>query len=196
MLIQNLFMIAAAYIIGCFSAAYYVIRLLFRRDIRTVGSGNAGARNAGRMFGFGWFAVIFLLDFAKGAVVVWIASSIGVDDWGMLLSMLAVIGGHIWPVQLRFCGGKGVATALGVIAIYDPGALLYMIALCAVLYPLVRNFTISGLLSFLLMPLVVFIWQTDEVEAVSLLVIAVVVVFAHRRDIAAYLNRGKKSRRR
>ncbi|MCC3377673.1 glycerol-3-phosphate acyltransferase, partial [Cohnella sp. REN36] len=129
------------------------------------------------------------MDFAKGAVVVWLASSIGMDDWGMLLSMLAVISGHIWPVQLRFCGGKGVATALGVIAMYDPVALLYMLALCVVSYPLVRNFTISGLLSFLLMPLAVFIWQMDDVQAVSLLVIAVVVVFAHRRDIAADLNK-------
>ncbi len=107
--------IAASYCLGCLNAAYYWVRASRRQDIRALGSGNGGARNAGRLFGARAFAIVFLLDAAKGVAAVALGLLAGGASLAPGLCALAVVAGHIWPAQLGWRGGKGVATASGAI---------------------------------------------------------------------------------
>src|SRR5205823_2574598 len=116
---QASFIALGAYILGCFTTGYYLVRLCRGADIRELGSGNVGAKNVGRTLGWIGFAMTLLGDLAKGAFVVWAARYLAKDDRLVLLAMLAVVAGHVWPVQLRFRGGKGMATTLGALLIYD-----------------------------------------------------------------------------
>src|ERR1700676_2911396 len=107
-------------------------------DIRSMGSGNAGATNAlrtqGKLFGI----LVLIIDIAKGMVAVWwlptaVLPAVGIDpalprEWLTLACGLAVIVGHVYPVWFSFRGGKGVATMLGVVGGLDPRLLLPLIA--------------------------------------------------------------------
>src|SRR5512135_2701540 len=109
----------AAYLLGCITTGYYLVRLRLRQDLRDLGSGSVGARNVGRLLGRPGFLLTVLGDFGKGALAVWAARHFTTDDRLVALAMLAVVAGHVWPVQLCFRGGKGMATALGALLVYD-----------------------------------------------------------------------------
>jgi glycerol-3-phosphate acyltransferase PlsY len=106
-----------AYALGCLNAAYYLLRWHDGRDIRRLGSGNAGARNAGRVLGRGAFALVFVLDAAKGVLAV--AAAMALAPATVPVCAVAVTLGHIFPAQLGWRGGKGVATAIGAMAMLD-----------------------------------------------------------------------------
>ena len=119
----------ASYLSGSVPWALLVTRWRAGVDLRTVGSGNPGATNASRVLGKGWGLVILLLDAAKGAAPTLALPSrlaSGEADSGNLAVVcgLAAVVGHVFPVWLRFRGGKGVATGLGVAAVLHwPGTL-------------------------------------------------------------------------
>jgi glycerol-3-phosphate acyltransferase PlsY len=104
----------AAYALGCINAAYYWARLRHGIDIRRFGSGTAGARNIGRRYGMRGFVLILILDAALGALAVGIGLALAGPESLLpgCCALLAVIG-HVFPVQLKGRGGKGVAKALG-----------------------------------------------------------------------------------
>ena len=109
----------AAYLIGSISFAVVMSRVFGLSDPRTYGSGNPGATNVLRS-GNNKAAIATLIgDAAKGWLAVWLAvrfgADFGIDDDGVALVAIAVFLGHLWPVFFRFVGGKGVATALGVL---------------------------------------------------------------------------------
>src|SRR5215471_4498386 len=87
-----------AYILGCFTTGYYLVRLLTGRDIRENGSGSVGARNVSRVLGKTGFTLTLLVDFAKGALVVQLARHFTTEDCLVILAMMAVVAGHIWPI--------------------------------------------------------------------------------------------------
>src|SRR5262249_22050721 len=102
-----------AYALGCFTTGYYLVKLRTGQDVRELGSGTVGAKNVGRVLGWPGFVLTVLGDFAKGAFAVWAVKYFTTDDHMLMLAILAVVAGHVWPVQLLFRGGKGVATSLG-----------------------------------------------------------------------------------
>src|SRR5262245_53037648 len=110
----------ASYFLGCVTAGYYWTRWRTGQDIRQIGSGNVGARNVGRILGPSGFTVTLLLDMAKGAFAAGTAWWLNLSAEGIVASMVAVVVGHNWPMQLRFRGGKGVAVSLGALLTYDP----------------------------------------------------------------------------
>lgn len=112
-------LIPLAYLVGCFSAGYYAVRILTGQDIRDLGSGNAGAQNAGAVLGRPWFLVILVADMLKGVVAVLAARWLQVDDVTATLVLVAVVSGHIWPVQMQFRGGMGISTSLGALLAFD-----------------------------------------------------------------------------
>lgn len=105
-----------AYVLGCANAAYYLVRWRTGQDLRVHGSGNAGARNAGRLLGARAFAWSFALDCAKGVAAVLLATALGAAPLTPALCAVLVVAGHVWPAQLGFRGGKGVATTVGALA--------------------------------------------------------------------------------
>lgn len=120
--------IFAAYLLGAIPFAFLVAFGIKGIDIRTVGSGNVGATNVGRVMGFRYFLLVFVLDLLKGYLPTWglprlVARATGVEVAGLaVLVALATILGHNFPVYLKFKGGKGVATSLGAMAALDPFA--------------------------------------------------------------------------
>lgn len=118
--------ILASHLIGAMPCAYLVVRWRKGIDIRTVGSGNVGATNAGRILGFRYFLLVFAMDFAKGFLPTWclprLIHAVGgaVEPWLPVALAVAAILGHNFPVFLRFRGGKGVATSLGALSALDP----------------------------------------------------------------------------
>lgn len=105
--------ICVAYALGCFSPGWWLVRRTKGVDLRTTGSGGTGATNAARVLG-GWaFAIVLILDAAKAAVAVlagrWLVPA---NPWAVL-TLPAVIAGHIWPAPLKFRGGKGAGPLLG-----------------------------------------------------------------------------------
>lgn len=109
----NCLLLLIAYVLGCLNAGYYWVRYRTSIDIRDLGSGNAGARNVGRVLGSSGFATVFVLDALKGVLAVMLGIYFG-SVWPVPgLNALAVVLGHVFPMQLGFRGGKGIATALG-----------------------------------------------------------------------------------
>ena len=117
--------IVAAYLVGAIPFAYLVTYAVKRVDIRTVGSGNVGATNVGRLLGLRYFFLVFALDLLKGFLPTWgfprvvaHVTGVEVDGLGVLVALAAIVG-HNFPVYLKFRGGKGVATSLGAMAALD-----------------------------------------------------------------------------
>jgi glycerol-3-phosphate acyltransferase PlsY len=109
-----------AYLVGSIPWGIIVVRFLLRIDIRNQGSGNTGVTNVLRTAGK-WPALFTLIgDTGKGIAIVLLARSLSADPYfHALLAGIAILG-HIWPVWVRFRGGKGIATGIGIVAILDP----------------------------------------------------------------------------
>jgi glycerol-3-phosphate acyltransferase PlsY len=122
-MIETLLAVVAAYLVGSLSFAVIVSRLMGLNDPRTYGSGNPGATNVLRSGNKAAAALTLLLDAIKGWLPVWAVAQWGAA-WGienaLALVALAAFVGHVWPVFFRFQGGKGVATAAGVLIGIQP----------------------------------------------------------------------------
>jgi glycerol-3-phosphate acyltransferase PlsY len=143
-----------AYVLGCFTTGYYLVRWRTGPDLRELGSGNVGARNAGRALGWAGFLLTMVGDVVKGMLAVAAVQYLTRDQRLVGLAMVSVVAGHIWPVQLRFHGGKGIATSLGGLVVYDFRLALAVALSFAVLCPLVRRTMLAGLLAFACLPFV------------------------------------------
>jgi len=164
-------------------------------DIREHGSGSVGARNVGRVLGPFGFVVTLLLDVTKGALAIAAATYFGLRAEPMVAAMVAVVVGHAWPFQLRFHGGKGVATSLGVLAAYDPFILLSVFIVFLPAFVLVRNFTLSGLLAFAVSPLVVFLSGLGNVEVAAISFLAILILVTHGKNLREEITRRLPGRR-
>ncbi len=104
-----------SYLLGSVPTGLIVSRLIYRTDLRRMGSGNIGATNVLRLFGVQPFLGVLAIDMVKGVVAVKVAESLGLGRTWVLLAGLLSIVGHNWCVWLKFAGGKGIATSGGVI---------------------------------------------------------------------------------
>lgn len=177
--------LVGAYALGCFGLGYYLVRAQTGRDIREIGSGSSGARNVGRVLGRSGFCVTLLADFAKGALAVGAARHLIGSDILAGVALLAVTVGHIWPVQLGFRGGKGVATSLGGLLIFDWHSALIYAAGFAVLFALMRRTILPGLFAYLVLPFTVWWFRPDGISVALVGGLIAVVWFAHRENLVA-----------
>ncbi len=183
----------AAYLLGSIPTGYLLVRLFRHQDIRSMGSGNIGATNVLRTGGKGLGAATFLLDMLKGCAAVWLgewaAAHVllwaGPRDIEALAALCAVLG-HMFPVWLRFRGGKGVATGFGVFLVASPLAALSAIAVFAVILALTRYVSLASVLGSASFP--VFAWLLAEGErppfffAVQIAV-ALLIILKHHQNI-------------
>jgi glycerol-3-phosphate acyltransferase PlsY len=183
--IPAIVVVLASYALGCFSTGYYLYRLRTGGDIRIHGSGSAGARNVGRALGKSAFVVTLAVDVVKGALAVWAARHIGLSPTGVILTMLAVVMGHIWPLQLRFQGGKGIATALGALLAFDPRLAIPLVLLFCLLLPLFKHFTLSGLAVVASVPAVAALRGYPGGQVFGMAFLVTIILFAHRTNIRA-----------
>ncbi|HEU4511324.1 MAG TPA: glycerol-3-phosphate 1-O-acyltransferase PlsY [Pyrinomonadaceae bacterium] len=196
--------IIIAYLIGSIPFGYLIVRGKLGDDIRQTGSGGTGATNVSRRAGKAAGVFTLVLDALKGVIAVLVArtvfAGVGPDaDWLAAVAGIAAIVGHIFPVWLRFRGGKGVATAVGVFLVLAPVALLCAGVLFVAIVALTRYVSLGSIVAAVMIPL--FVWlQAVFVEPVAdlrpLLTAAItgaaLILFAHRGNIGR-LARGTES---
>ena len=118
-------LLVGSYLLGSVPFAYLITKWLKGVDIRAVGSRNPGAANVIIQAGRGVGALVVLLDFGKGLLPVFLAKSLGFPFWVAGLSGTLAVVGHCWPVYMRFDGGEGMMTAMGVFLILAPTEFAY-----------------------------------------------------------------------
>ena len=146
--------VLAAYLFGSVPTALILSHLMGRGDIRLLGDGNMGARNAAHVLGWGAGAVAAGVDFSKGALAVAAARQVDTIPWLPLAAGFAAVLGHDFPIWVGFRGGQGMATSLGGLSTLMPQATLWGLAAFAAAYLVTRFFDLSagiglGLLVFL-----------------------------------------------
>ena len=157
-------------------------------DIQQVGSGNIGATNVARSVGKGWGGLVLLLDAAKGAGPVALSSrqllgwGVG-PSWLPMAVGLAAVVGHCFCPWLRFRGGKGVATALGVFLVIDPVATLFAILIFAVVFFLTRAVSAGSLLAALALPAMLALRHHTWIAVALAVALALVIWWRHRDNL-------------
>ncbi len=186
----------AAYLIGSVSFAVLVSRLYGLPDPRSFGSGNPGATNVLRTGRKSAAALTLAGDAAKGAVAVllaaWASRAYGLPDWTPALAALAVFAGHLWPVYFGFQGGKGVATALGVLLALEPWLGLACLATWLTVFGITRISSLSALTAAGLAPLYAWLLRHDLALSGAMVVLAALIVWRHRANIRK-LMRGEEA---
>jgi glycerol-3-phosphate acyltransferase PlsY len=187
----------AAYLIGSISFAVVVSKLVGLADPRTYGSGNPGATNVLRSGNKKAALLTLLGDGAKGWVAVFLTSyyadRLGVGDMTIALVSIAVFLGHLWPVFFRFVGGKGVATALGVLIGLNPWlGLATLVTWLAVAFAF-RYSSLAALISALFAPFYYGLLFGIEPQLLAVVVMSLLLGFRHSKNISNLLA-GKESR--
>ena len=187
----------AAYLIGSLSFAVIVSRAMGLDDPRTYGSGNPGATNVLRSGSKGAAVLTLLLDAPKGFVPVWLVKEFGLpyglDEGTLALVGLAAFLGHLYPVFFRFKGGKGVATAAGVLLGLNPWLGLATLATWIIIASFTRYSSLAALVSAVFAPFYqLLIWGGGPV-AVSVMVMGGLLVWRHRVNIQKLLK-GQESK--
>jgi glycerol-3-phosphate acyltransferase PlsY len=172
-----------AYVLGCFATGYYLVRALKGLDIRRVDSGSVGARNVSQVLGAGGFVLTTLGDAAKGALAVWGTLHLTGDRELAMLVVLAVTMGHVWPAQLHFRGGKGVATSLGALTLYDWRLATAYAVIFLGGFALTRKTILPGLFGYVCLPVAAWWLEHDGTKTTVIVALAALVLFAHRRNL-------------
>lgn len=181
----------AAYLIGSLSFAVIVSRAFGLADPRSYGSGNPGATNVLRSGKKAAAILTLVLDAAKGAVPVWLVdrygAAYGLGEGTQALVGLAAFAGHLWPVFFGFKGGKGVATAAGVLLALNPWLALATLASFAIILFFFRYVSLASIVAAVFAPFYqLLIWGMGE-TAMAIIVMSLLLVWRHSANIQKLL---------
>lgn len=194
---ELLFAAAIGYLLGSVSFGILTSRLLYKDDIRSHGSGNAGMTNALRTYGGKTAVLVFVGDFLKGSLAVWLGGLVAQGDaMGGLLAALFVTVGHLFPIFFGFRGGKGVATAAGAILVLNPIVLAVLLVPFGLIILLTRFMSLASITVAALFPLVMagyqLLWQPTATESWAPVLVAAImgglVIYMHRANIGRLLK--------
>lgn len=192
----TIFILATAYLLGSIPFGYLLVRFFRKEDVRAIGSGNIGATNVARAGGKGLGILTLALDLVKGLVAVLLAKHFApaVADLAVGAAVAAVLG-HVFPVWLRFKGGKGVATALGVFLILAPLAALGSLLVFVLVVAITRLVSLASILAAVLIPVFAMFTVPNHTPAfvAGTIFIALLVVLKHHANMAR-LMQGKETR--
>jgi acyl phosphate:glycerol-3-phosphate acyltransferase len=191
--VRELALLAAGYLSGSIPFGVLLTRAFTGKDVRAAGSGNIGATNVARVAGKGWGAAVLALDAAKGALPVAAALHVAPEaSWLHAAVGLAAFLGHVFPVWLRFDGGKGVATALGVLAVLLPLSAAVGFVTWVVVVALTRVSSLGSLLGAVLAIAAGF-FQGRPVAYPSLgVALLLAVLWTHRGNITRLVSRRER----
>ena len=175
------------YAIGAINPASIIARLR-GTDLRSIGSGNPGATNAGRAFGWKVGVLVGLLDVLKGFVPVQLLQWLGFHD-AALVSGLAAVVGHITSPYLRGRGGKGVATSFGAVLAVQPLWALPVLAVFGIAFALTRRIGLASVAGCLALVPTALLLRSPLPDVLFAAALTVLVVVRHRRNLQAALSR-------
>jgi glycerol-3-phosphate acyltransferase PlsY len=187
----DLLVIFIAYLCGSISTGAILARQA-GVDIRRSGSGNIGATNVARTAG-GKAGILTLLgDMAKGFLPVMGARFLGFSEITLAAMASAAFLGHLYPIFLKFSGGKGVATALGVFLGLTPQAMVIPLAFFLVTFVWSRIVSLASMVAAVVTPVVVFLWPYPKIYALSCLAVSLLILIRHRENIQRLLRGEEK----
>lgn len=186
MIIWLLGTVIISYTLGSVPFGLLLARMMGMGDLRQFGSGNIGATNAMRTGNKTLGILTLLLDLGKGVLAVWLCRYYYGPDYAPLAALFAVLG-HIFPVWLRFRGGKGVATSIGVFLALNWMLGLVVCGLWLAVFAFTRISSISSLLSIAYSSVAAYVMD-NYLTALLCLCIAALVVFTHRGNIVRLLG--------
>lgn len=189
--------VVLAYLLGSISFAIVVSRVAGLADPRSFGSKNPGATNVLRSGNKGAAAATLLLDALKGWLAVWLAANLGfrfgIDDTGVAAVALAVFLGHLYPLFFGFKGGKGVATAIGILfALAWWLGVATVMTWCVIVFFL-RYSSLAALVAALFAPFYYALLVGFDAFAAAIMVMSALIFYRHRKNIANLIA-GKEAR--
>lgn len=177
------------YAVGCFQTSYILAKSVKNIDIREHGSGNAGSTNALRVMGAKFGIMTFGGDLLKAIIAVVIARAVFDSQLVGLCAGLGVVLGHNWPVILKFKGGKGIASTLGIMLAYDWRIGLVVWAITAIVILTTKYVSVGSMLLVILFPLGIAIFYPGHIGELSIaLFLMVMGIFRHRANIQRLLS--------
>jgi len=174
---------ATAYLLGSIPFAFLLAR---RRgiDLRRAGSGNVGASNVLRTSGVSLAVLAIALDGLKGTLAVLIAERVSAVPAAPVAAGLASVLGHVYPVWLRFHGGKGVATAAGVFTLLAPAALTAAAAVFAIAVVATRVISVGSVSAAVTLPIATALMDAPRLVVAGAVLAAAIIVHSHRANLA------------
>src|SRR6266849_5838614 len=175
--------IIAAYLIGSVPFALLLARRWGAADLRRVGSGNLGAANVLRASGVKAGVLVAVLDVTKGAVSVMLAERFGGGAAASAAAGLAAVVGHIYPVWLRFRGGKGVATACGVFSVLTPIAIPPALGIFVIAVWITKYVSVGSMLASIALPPIAYAMGSGAPAVAAASAASAIIVFRHRSNL-------------
>ncbi len=189
---NELLLIVLAYLIGSIPTAVWVSKYFFGIDIREYGSGNSGATNTYRVFGFKWGTIVMVVDMLKGIAAVKLAFLLPnyFDNDAQLINLqlglgLAAVIGHIFPIWAEFRGGKGVATLFGLVLGISPWTALSCIGVFLLVLYLTRFVSLSSILASIAFPVFILVIfnEREPLYRIFAIAVALMVLLTHQKNI-------------
>ena len=184
-----------SYLIGSVNFSILLSKMLSGKDIRESGSGNAGATNMLRTYGKKMGVITLLLDVLKGIVVILLSRLVkniaGTDEIYPVISYIAgvcVILGHNFPLYFGFKGGKGVATAGGMVFMIDWRIALILLAIFAIIVLITKYVSLGSIAMAVFYPVFIFVFYKSLPLTLLSLIFTLIVVLAHRENIKKLIN--------
>jgi len=192
-----------SFLVGGIPFGYLLGRAVLKDDIRNHGSGNIGATNVGRVIGWKWGGLVLVLDALKGLLPTWAAMSFASRElpetmhWHLPVAAgISAIVGHMYPVYLKLRGGKGVATALGVVLVLAPKAVAVAFAVFLIVVAISRVVAIASMLAALAFGITqLWLMKSTALEPHLLSLTAfsigipLLIIWRHRSNIAKLLRK-------
>lgn len=192
----ELLLILTGYLLGSIPTAIWIGKSFYGVDVRKHGSRNAGATNTFRVLGKSAGSAVFIIDVGKGFLAVWLAHEImpNDNDWlhstVKVLSAVAAVMGHVFPVFARFKGGKGVATAFGILLALTPIAAVICFAIFLIVWLAFHYVSLGSIVAAVFYPLIQYFLDPDQDEIVMIfaILLSLTVILSHNKNIIRLLN--------
>lgn len=184
---REVIMVIFAYLLGSVPTGLLLARCVGGVDIRTTGSGNIGATNVYRTMGRTVGVMTLIGDCLKGLIPVLIAGGLQLAEPWLLAIGLAAFLGHVFTIFLKFKGGKGVATALGVFLGLAPMAVLIVLGIFILVVFTTRYISLGSITAAAAMPLAVWLLGASPLKSATTAVIALIVIVKHHENIRRLL---------
>lgn len=188
---KELLIAILCYFLGAIPFSYIIVKLIKGVDIRTVGSKNVGATNAGRVLGKWGFVSSFLLDMSKSYIPLMILKNYYSTNYLLIFAFFIILG-HTYTIFLKFKGGKGVATGVGIYLALSPKSLLIALIvfiIVAVLFKMVSLSSITAAVALFIS--VIFLESSISLKVFTFIVVAFV-IYKHKDNIKRIINKTEK----
>ncbi len=177
-----------AYILGGIPFGYLAGRVVGGIDIREHGSRNTGTTNALRTLGVGPAIAVLVLDLGKGLAPVLIARWLGMDSLYVMLAGVTVVAGHNWSIFLRFRGGRGVATTVGVVLGLAPQVMLIIMLIGISITIITRYVSLGAVIGAILLPILMIGFEMPMPYTAFAILLSAILLWRHRPNIGRLLS--------